>query len=98
MKTYDEAKQQVAESHEFQSFWHLEQRYPKAISRFYAEAAELYARNLANEKVREDRESVLKQCVEEEWLKEANWDCSELYSIIDVDKMKSLPLPFPDEK
>jgi hypothetical protein len=91
---FDEAKQQVAESHEFQSFWHLEQRYPKAISRFYAEAAELYARHLANEKVREDRKFWVENDV-------AGSLCGRSDTELMKDRWKQIhtvPLPYPDEQ
>lgn len=63
-----------------------------------SEAAELYARNLANEKVREDRESVLKECVEDVFLKEPNWDSADFWHVVDKSKVRNRPLPFPDEK
>lgn len=55
--THDEAKQQVAEKHGYGNFgmYAYELLWGEAGSsdQAYAEAAELYARNLANEKVRE---------------------------------------------
>jgi len=43
MKTFEECKQEVAKEYGFESFWHLEKRYPKAIYGYYEHAARMYA-------------------------------------------------------
>lgn len=87
MISYEQAKQQVAEKHKFKDWNRLIIFGQHMPDNMYAEAAELYARNLANEKVKEDRMEIL--------------HALELtYDITDdgVGLVNDLPLPFPDEK
>ena len=63
--TYNDAKQQVAQDVGFQSFYHLQQAHPKAIYRYYEQAAEIYAKSKIDEYIKSTSKSAQpKICIE----------------------------------
>ena len=99
INTFEDALKQVAENHGEKTFGNL--IFWEKGDPYWQEAAELYAdsrsRKAANEAVKADRNQILKECVEDMFLKEPNWDSADFFSVIDKSKTRSLPLPFPEE-
>ena len=102
INTFEDAKQAVADKCGVESWAGLCAGCTvDELDCLYEEVCELYAdsrsRKAANEAVKADRKHILKECVEDMFLKEPNWDSADFFPVIDKPKVRNFPLPFPEE-